>query len=109
MSGGLFAWTMAFCVIMLGGTVWNFISPWSEQTWSLFWHVVSVILPVVIAVVTGIWFTWGGISDTIDLFRRLSREQANPLDNGAVIDHHNLDEKPLLARTANDPLILNQK
>ncbi|MEI9998876.1 MAG: hypothetical protein WDO13_06765 [Verrucomicrobiota bacterium] len=41
---------------------------------------------------TTIWFTWGGISDSLALFRQLRAERVNPLDNGVVIDHQNLAE-----------------
>jgi SSS family solute:Na+ symporter len=95
MAGGLFAWTMIFCLIMIIGTLWNLIAPWSMETWSVFWQIVSIIIPVFMAVVIGIWFTWGGVVDTIDLFRRLRQEKANPLDNGAVVNHQNLDESVL--------------
>jgi SSS family solute:Na+ symporter len=94
-AGGLFAWTLLFCLIAIIGTIWNLISPWSAGVWSEFWHVVSIIIPVVMAVVIGVWFTWGGVMDTIDLFRRLRQEKVNPLDNGAVVDHQNLDESVL--------------
>ncbi len=94
-AGGLFAWTMVFCLIMIVGTLWNMVAPWPTEVWSGFWHVVSIIIPVAMAVIIGVWFTWGGITDTIDLFRRLRQEKANPLDNGAVVNHQNLDESVL--------------
>lgn len=45
-----------------------------------------------LTVVTGIWFTWGGVRDIKTLFRRLRMEKTNPLDNGIVVDGRNLDE-----------------
>jgi SSS family solute:Na+ symporter len=88
----LFAWMMIFFLITIFGTLWNFFSPWSAATWSEFWHVNAVVIPVIVSVVTGLWFTWGGVIDSIDLFRRLRVEKSNPLDDGRVIGHQNLDE-----------------
>jgi SSS family solute:Na+ symporter len=51
-----------------------------------------VTIPVIMVAVTGAWFTWGGIIDMIDLFRRLRKERINPLDDGFVVDHQNRDE-----------------
>jgi SSS family solute:Na+ symporter len=83
---------MLFCLIMIVGTLWNLVWPWPIAVWSVFWHWVAVIIPVVFAVVIGVWFTWGGIIDSFDLFRRLRGERINTLDNGVVINHQNLDE-----------------
>jgi SSS family solute:Na+ symporter len=94
-AGALFAWTMLFFVIMAVGTIWNLIQPWPLPVWSEFWHIAAIGIPIFFAVVTGVWFTWGGVSDTLDLFRRLRAEQINPMDNGVVIDHQNLDESVL--------------
>jgi SSS family solute:Na+ symporter len=43
-------------------------------------------------VVTGIWFTWGGLRDMRRLFSRLRTQRINALDDGTVIGHRNLDE-----------------
>jgi SSS family solute:Na+ symporter len=100
---GLFGWSMLFCLIMILGTLWNLIDPWPLWVWSDFWHVVSIIIPVILAVVVGVWFTWGSILDSLKLFQQLRAARANPLDNGAVIDHQNLDESVLPDATSPFP------
>ena len=40
-----------------------------------------------------VWFLWGGIADTIALFRDLSKRKDNPLDNGMVEGHLSLADK----------------
>jgi len=75
------------------GTTWNFISPWPAAVWPAFWHVVSIGFPIFFAVVTGIWFTWGGIRGIRGFFERLRSERVNHLDDGTVKDHQNLDER----------------
>jgi SSS family solute:Na+ symporter len=91
-TGTLFWLSMVFFFIVLIGTIWNFIAPWSLATWSGYYHFTTIFLSVFFAVVTTIWFTWGGISDSLALFRQLRAEKINPLDNGLVVDHRNLDE-----------------
>ena len=44
------------------------------------------------ALVSAVWFIWGGLRDMRDLFRRLRNQKANPLDDGMVVGHQNLDE-----------------
>ncbi|MFH1614077.1 MAG: sodium:solute symporter [Planctomycetota bacterium] len=39
------------------------------------------------------WLAFGGIRDLLRLFRRLKTVERNALDDGRVVDHHNLDEK----------------
>lgn len=89
---GLNSWGFFWAAIFLVGTAWNLISPWPLWAWSNFWHVAAVGLPVIMAFITGIWFTWGGVRDIRDLFRNLKKAKTNVLDNGMVVDHHNLDE-----------------
>ncbi len=91
-AGGLFTWNMLWFLVFLIGSIWNLFDPWSIASWSLFWHIASVGLPVIIAVVTAVWFTWGGLRDIRDLFRRLEQEKVNHLDDGTVRAHQNLDE-----------------
>jgi SSS family solute:Na+ symporter len=93
LAGGLFAWVSIFAGIFIVGAIWNQIAPWPISVWSLFWNVVALALPIFCAVVIGIWFTWGGLRDIADLFRRLRQERINVLDDGTVADHQNLDER----------------
>ena len=75
------------------GTVWNLIAPWPISAWSQFWFVVGIGIPVFFAAVTAVWFSWGGIRDMRQFFSRLREERVDVLDNGMVVNHHNLDEK----------------
>jgi SSS family solute:Na+ symporter len=80
--------------------VWNLIAPWPDSTWSRFWHVAAIGLPVFISVVTAVWFTWGGIRDIRALFRHLRLQKVNHLDDGTVVGHENLDEHDTLESVA---------
>ncbi|HEY0944174.1 MAG TPA: sodium:proline symporter [Opitutaceae bacterium] len=99
-AGSLFVWSVAWLAVMLVGTGWNLLGaagfvpwlrPWSNEAWLGFWHVTSFALPILIAVVTGLWFTWGGLRDLRALFRSLRTYRVDHADNGTVQDQ---DHKP---------------
>jgi len=92
-AAGLFAWTMAFFAIAFLGSLAYLLFPWPASVWSEFWHVTAIVIPIAMSAITAVWFTWGGLRDTIDLFRRLSQEKVNALDSGFVVDHQNMDER----------------
>ena len=94
-AGGLLGWGLFWFVIMISGSIWNFYSPWSIETWAAFWHVFAIGFPVLFSVVTGFWFTWGGVRDIGLLFIRLKKEKVNHLDDGTVVGHQNQDEVSL--------------
>lgn len=96
----LFGCSMLFFLLFVIGTIWNLISPWSLSTWSGFWESIGIGWPIIMAVVTGLWFTWGGVKDTRDLFTRLRREKVNYLDDGTVMNHQNLDELSLETKSS---------
>jgi solute:Na+ symporter, SSS family len=83
-------WFIAFIVVSL----WNILTPWSGGTWAAFWHWTSVILPFAIGIIITVWFTWGSMIDLRKMFRKLETVQVNEMDDGTVIGHHNLGEKP---------------
>jgi len=85
-------WTMSWSAMIIIGSIWNFISPWSNATWLQFWHVTGVGLPIVISAVTAFWFAWGGLRDIRSLFVHLRQEKINHLDDGTVLNHTNLSE-----------------
>ena len=93
LAGGLFGWSMLWLAVFVVGTAWNLIAPWPMSVWSQFWFVVGIGIPVFFSLVTAVWFTWGGIRDMRLFFRRLKEERVDVLDNGMVVNHHNLDEK----------------
>ena len=90
---GFFTWTMIWFAIALLGTLWtvighsglvSWIKPWSNSSWISFWNVAAIGLPIVITVITSIWFTWGGIRDIRALFRSLKTYKVDDADNGMV-------------------------
>jgi SSS family solute:Na+ symporter len=92
MAYSVAGWGMFWYAIFLLMLIWNLISPWSNESWVSYNHFTGITLPVFFAVVTGVWFTWGGLKDMRDLFRRLKLQKINALDDGTVIGATNLDE-----------------
>ena len=95
-TGALFVWAIGWFAVMIIGTSWNllgqtgwvsWIKPWSNDVWLGFWHVTAIGLPILVTVVTGIWFTWGGIHDIRALFKSLAGYKIDDTDNGTVKDH----------------------
>jgi SSS family solute:Na+ symporter len=97
-AGLLFGWGAFWFCNFFVVTIWNLTVPWPEAAWARYWHVVAVGIPIFLCVVTGIWFTWGGIIDMRAFFRRLDAEKVNPLDDGRVVNHQNVDELAVIAK-----------
>ena len=93
LAGGLFGWGMLWTLITVVGTVWNIFAPWSTQTWANYQIITGMGIPIIFALVTAVWFTWGGIRDMREFFRRLKEERVDERDDGTVVNHHNLGEK----------------
>jgi len=89
---GIFGWTLFWFGVFLIGTIWNVIRPWPDRWWVDYWYVVGLILPVVVGIITSVWFSIGGYRDLRTLFRRLRILERNVLDDGRVVDHRNVDE-----------------
>ena len=94
-AGTILGWSLFWVGVLIIGSGWNLVEPWSISVWAGFWDVVGIQIPVFITAVVGVWFTWGGSKDIVALFRRLRSEKVNYLDDGTVVDHQNLDERAL--------------
>ena len=92
-SIALFSWSMFWFLVFLVGTVWNLLSPWPMSWWSHYFHFTGIILPLLIGVVTTVWFTWGGIRDLFKMFATLAKTEVNEKDDGIVVNHRNLEEE----------------
>lgn len=91
-AGSIVGYAMFWFAVFVIGTIWNLIAPWQTETWAVYYYYIGISLPVFFAVVTGIWFTWGGVKDMKALFVRLSHQHLNALDDGTVVNNQNLDE-----------------
>ena len=100
LAWSVFVWVLVwnFGCTFLGVLIWNLIRPWPAHWWAHWFFIERFVLGGAIAVVTTVWFTWGGTRDLIRLFRDLKTKETNPLDDGRVIGHVNADDVDLVAR-----------
>ncbi len=103
---GLFVWAMTLSLFAIVGTIWNLIPghAWALSTWSEYWYISRFLIPALVGIFATIWFSIYGVRDAIDFFKRLKAMKTNPLDNGSVVNHQNLDESVL--PDAVSPLII---
>lgn len=92
-SASLFVWSMFWFSIMVVMSFMYLVRPWSLSVWSTYWHYYAILIPVLVGVVTTVWFTWGGTRDLLQLFRDLRNVKRDERDDGTVLDHHNLDDE----------------
>ncbi len=105
-AGLLLGWSLFLFCTFLVISIWNFFRPWTVAAWASFWHIIGFGIPILFAVGTGIWFTWGGVKGMGEFFQRLRAERTNHFDDGTVKDHQNLDERVLThtaVRSEDDP------
>jgi SSS family solute:Na+ symporter len=91
-AASVFIWSMLWFLVFVIGSIWNLIAPWSIAVWSEFWHISVIYIPVSLMVLSSIWFTCGASLDMRNFFRHLREQKINPLDDGTVVNHQNLDE-----------------
>ncbi len=103
-SGSLFAYSMTFFFIFIGATAWNLVAPWPLHWWSNYWHVTAILLPLSLGFITTLWISFGGLSDLKRFFEALRKKPANLLDDGMVVNHHNLSDA-VLARDEKKPRV----
>ena len=66
--------------------VWNLFWRWPRSWWNTYFIIVFLIVPIIIGLVSTVWFMIGGIHDIIRLFRDLAKRKDNPEDNGQVLN-----------------------
>jgi SSS family solute:Na+ symporter len=103
-SISVFAWSMFWFLVFVVGSIWYLWRPWSLETWGRYWFINSILLPLAVGVITSVWLTWGGVRDLRRLFRDLRTCERSALDDGMVIDHHNLDEVANNSPNAHAPI-----
>jgi SSS family solute:Na+ symporter len=92
LSIALFAWSIFWFIVFVVITVLNLIKQWPVSWWSSYWYYTAIVMPIVLGVVTSVWYTVGGIVDLRKLFHGLRTVKRNTHDDGMVVDHRNVDE-----------------
>ena len=80
----VYSFVYSFLLCFVGVIIWNSFSRWTLEYWSIYHLIVNLIVPSIIAVISTIWFSIGGIMDMRQMFRDLKTRTDDPSDNGAV-------------------------
>ncbi|HEY8933098.1 MAG TPA: sodium:proline symporter [Rariglobus sp.] len=94
---GIVGWSMLWFFVFVIGSAVYLAHPWSDEVWALYWRVTCIWLPMVISVLTTIWFTLGGVHDIRLFFRRLRNKTIDVTDDGVV-------QKPAQENAGDDAL-----
>ena len=96
----VFIWSFGwnFCCVFLTVAIWNTFSPWPMHWWAKWFFFQWFILGGVIAIVSTIWFSWGGTRDLIRMFRALDQKQVNTLDDGRVMGNVSADDVEMVEK-----------
>ena len=73
-----------FFIMFLIPVIWNAISPWPNEWFKPFFLIRSLVIPMIIGVISTVWFIWGGLRDGIQLFKDLDKRVSDPNDNGLL-------------------------
>ena len=91
-----FVWTFGFSFIVV--SIWNWISPWSNHGWSVWFYINNFIMAGVIGAVSSVWFTIGGVKDLRQLFVDLRLKKTNLNDDGRVVGHVSAEDVALVEK-----------
>jgi SSS family solute:Na+ symporter len=85
-------WTLIWFSVFIIGTIYNLTYNVADSSWATFWAW-QFGITLIIGIITTIWFFIGGIYDVRDMFDTLRNAKREMLDDGMVVDHHNLGEQ----------------
>ncbi|OHB54853.1 MAG: hypothetical protein A2Y12_05420 [Planctomycetes bacterium GWF2_42_9] len=85
------ALTLGLFAMFVIGTLYNFVFDVKTESWARFWQRFTW-LGFALSIIVTVWFTIGGLMDMKKMFKALRIRKRNELDDGTVVDHHNLDE-----------------
>ena len=85
----IYQFGLAFLMVL----IWNSVKPWAADWWSVYFMIIMLIVPGIMATITCVWFGIGGVVDLLRLFRDLKTRIVNPLDDGRVEGNMSLADK----------------
>ncbi len=85
------SWAAIWFAIFVVGTVWNFMFDVPDSAWASYWFWV-IIINAGAGIIITVWYVIGGTKNLFELFSALKNAKRNELDDGTVVDHHNLSD-----------------
>ena len=77
----LYSFVYQFALAFIAVIIWNFFRQWSPQEWALYFLIVFLIVPGVMAAISAVWFGIGGGIDLARMFRaQLCLTLCDPMD-----------------------------
>lgn len=84
-AAGLVGWTFALGAATAASWSSNkLFANWSPAAWANYWLVVGIVVPIIVGVVTLVWFGIGGIADLRAFFIALKTLKRDATDDGRV-------------------------
>ncbi len=80
----IYAFVYYFVIAFVAVIIWNVFSPWNNKDWTVYFLVVNLIVPTIIAVISTFWFSIGGVIDMKRMFRDLAARTVDDSDDGRV-------------------------
>jgi solute:Na+ symporter, SSS family len=82
-AAGLVGWTFALSMATALAFASNkLIATWSANAWANYWLIIGVIVPIVVGLVTFVWFGIGGVIDLRSFFIALKTLKRDASDDG---------------------------
>ena len=83
----VFGYSVVYSVVIIffAIVVWNAISPWPNEWWTVKFFITTLLVPGFVGVVSTVWFFIGGLRDARQLFIDLEKRVEDPDDNGQIL------------------------
>lgn len=86
LAWSVFIWSFCygFVLCFFAIVVFNLFYKWPNEWWAIKFHITTMLVPGIVAVVSTVWFSIGGTLDLRRLFKDLASKQDDFNDNGMV-------------------------
>jgi len=78
-----YVWTLSWTILFIVGTVYNLYNDVSDTSWMTFWKY-YLFIHIGMAVISIVWFTWGGFKDLGEMMQKLRSSERDHGDDGWV-------------------------
>ena len=78
-----YIWTFSWTGVFIIGTIYNLSHDVSNEAWMTFWKY-YLMIQIVMALISIVWFTWGGFKDLKEMMLRLRSDERDHGDDGWV-------------------------
>ena len=88
---GVMLWGVLWVIVFAVGTIIHLTYGISDRVWAIYWRI-NITIYFMVSTLVSIWLITGGLGNIKELFKRLREIKRNDLDDGSVVDRHNLGE-----------------